>query len=102
MPKVEPQTVTLKISEYEDSSGINEDMDESDKERSGFDLVSDESFLAQTEDSSRHLDRRRNRVVRKLSLKKSKSNKPLTETLSPTKGQHKPVSLAFDSFEICI
>ena len=102
VPTVEP-SVALKISEYEDSPTINEDMDESDRERDRdrgrqlFDFDNDESFMVQSDDMSRHLDRRRNRVVRKLSLKKSKSNKTLvsevkSHDLSPTKAQHKPLT----------
>ncbi len=47
--------------------------------------VSDESFTGDIDDDNEkpRLDRRRNRVVRKLSLKKSKSNKSVTEDKTP-------------------
>jgi hypothetical protein len=47
--------------------------------------VSDESFTGDIDDVNEkpRLDRRRNRVVRKLSLKKSKSSKSVTENKTP-------------------
>lgn len=78
--------------ECEDSSGIHEDIDDSEPELRHKPLdLGDDQYFPEPEERSSHLDRKRNRVVRKLSLKKSKSNKSVAEVKSNDLPQNKSI-----------
>ncbi|CAG2105275.1 unnamed protein product [Medioppia subpectinata] len=113
-------TEQIRGKESEDSSGIHEDIDDSDAELppvgadrlppvlrhkrlstdrplQTFEVDDDDdesepfgdNYERELEDKSR-LDRRRNRVVRKLSLKKSKSSKSVTDDRTPASHDMSP------------
>ena len=80
------------LRECEDSSGIHEDITDSEPEIRQKPLdFGDDGFLPESDEITAPLDRKRNRVVRKLSLRKSKSNKYLTEQKSNELSQNKPL-----------
>ena len=89
--------------ECEDSSGIHEDIDDSEPELRHQPLdFGDDGFLPESDEISAPLDRKRNRVVRKLSLRKSKSNKYLTEQKSNELPQNKPLLPLKDHKQVSI